>query len=127
MARVKRGVTAHARHKKVLKLAKGYVGRSSTAYRPALERVEKALQYAYRDRRNKKRDFRGLWIQRINAAVREHGHDLFPLHRRLKAAGIEMDRKVMAALAFDDPAAFAAHGGEGQGAQPAAGAGLQPA
>ena len=73
MARVKRGVTAHARHKKVLKLAKGYVGRSSTAYRPALERVEKALQYAYRDRRNKKRDFRGLWIQRINAAVREHG------------------------------------------------------
>jgi large subunit ribosomal protein L20 len=73
MARVKRGVTKHARHKKVLKLAKGYVGRSSTAYRPALERVEKALQYAYRDRRNKKRDFRGLWIQRINAAVREHG------------------------------------------------------
>ncbi|MBQ5497743.1 MAG: 50S ribosomal protein L20, partial [Acetobacter sp.] len=73
MARVKRGVTAHARHKKVLKLAKGYRGRSSTSYRIALERVEKALQYAYRDRRNKKRDFRSLWIQRINAAVREHG------------------------------------------------------
>ena len=73
MARVKRGVTKHARHKKILKLSEGYVGRSGTAYRPALERVEKALQYAYRDRRNKKRDFRGLWIQRINAAVREHG------------------------------------------------------
>ncbi|PJF45820.1 MAG: 50S ribosomal protein L20, partial [Candidatus Thermofonsia Clade 3 bacterium] len=73
MARVKRGVTKHARHKKVLKLAKGYVGRSSNTFRPALERVEKALQYAYRDRRNRKRDMRGLWIQRINAAVREHG------------------------------------------------------
>ena len=108
MARVKRGVTKHARHKKVLKLAKGYVGRSSTAYRPALARVEKALQYAYRDRRNKMRDFRGLWIQRINAAVREHGLTYSRFIAAVKAAGIEMDRKVMAALAFDEPAAFAA-------------------
>ncbi|MFT8720318.1 50S ribosomal protein L20, partial [Acetobacter sp.] len=73
MARVKRGVTTHARHKKVLKLSKGFRGRSSTNYRIALERLEKSLQYAYRDRRNKKREFRALWIQRINAAVREHG------------------------------------------------------
>ncbi|MCA3302381.1 MAG: 50S ribosomal protein L20 [Roseomonas sp.] len=108
MARVKRGVTKHARHKKVLKLSEGYVGRSGTAYRPALERVEKALQYAYRDRRNKKRDFRGLWIQRINAAVREHGLTYSRFIAGVKAAGIEMDRKVMAALAFDEPAAFAA-------------------
>ena len=71
MARVKRGVTAHARHKKVLGLAKGYRGRGGTVYRIAIEKVEKALRYAYRDRRNKKRDFRGLWIQRINAAARE--------------------------------------------------------
>ena len=108
MARVKRGVTKHARHKKVLKLAEGYVGRSSTAYRPALERVEKALQYAYRDRRNKKREFRALWIQRINAAVREHDLTYSRFMAGIKAAGIEMDRKMMAALAFDEPAAFAA-------------------
>ena len=107
MARVKRGVTAHARHKKILKLAKGYVGRSSTNFRPALQRVEKALQYAYRDRRNKKRDFRGLWIQRINAAVREHGLTYSQFIAGVKAAGIELDRKVMAAIAFDDPASFA--------------------
>jgi len=73
MARVKRGVTTHARHKKVLELAKGYRGRGGTAYRVAIEKVEKALRYAYRDRRNRKRDFRALWIQRINAGVREHG------------------------------------------------------
>ncbi|SHI89344.1 large subunit ribosomal protein L20 [Roseomonas rosea] len=108
MARVKRGVTAHARHKKVLKLAKGYVGRSSTAYRPALERVEKALQYAYRDRRNKKRDFRGLWIQRINAACRENGIVYSRFIAGLKAAGIELDRKVLAAIAYDDATAFTA-------------------
>src|SRR5919205_4554746 len=108
MARIKRGVTKHARHKKVLKLAKGYVGRSSTAYRPALERVEKALQYAYRDRRNKKRDFRGLWIQRINAAVREHGLTYSRFIAGLKAAGIEMDRKVLSDLAIREPEAFAA-------------------
>jgi len=108
MARVKRGVTAHARHKKVLKLAKGYVGRSSTTFRPALERVEKALQYAYRDRRNKKREFRGLWIQRINAAVREQGMTYSVFIAAIKKAGIEMDRKVMAALAYDEPETFAA-------------------
>ena len=107
MARVKRGVTAHARHKKILKLAKGYVGRSSTAYRPALERVEKALQYAYRDRRNKKRDFRGLWIQRINAATREHGLTYSKFIAGIKAANIEIDRKMLAAIAFDDAASFA--------------------
>ncbi len=107
MARVKRGVTAHARHKKVLQQSKGYVGRSSTNYRIALERLEKALRYAYRDRRNKKRDFRGLWIQRINAAVREHGLTYSRFIAGLKKAGIEMDRKVLAAIAYDDAATFA--------------------
>jgi large subunit ribosomal protein L20 len=106
MARVKRGVTKHARHKKVLDLAKGYVGRSGHAYRPALERVEKALQYAYRDRRTKKREFRGLWIQRINAAVREHGMTYSQFIDGMKRAGLEMDRKVLAAIAFDDAASF---------------------
>jgi large subunit ribosomal protein L20 len=107
MARVKRGVTAHARHKKILKLAKGYVGRSGSTYRPALERVEKALQYAYRDRRNKKREFRGLWIQRINAATRAHGMTYSQFIAGVKKAGIGLDRKVMAAIAFDDPTSFA--------------------
>ena len=108
MARVKRGVTTHARHKKVLEQSKGFVGRSSTNYRIALERLEKSLQYAYRDRRVKKREFRGLWIQRINAAVREHGITYSRFIDGLHKAGIEMDRKVLSALAFDDPAAFAA-------------------
>ncbi|WP_158746732.1 50S ribosomal protein L20 [Acidisphaera sp. L21] len=108
MARVKRGVTTHARHKKVLEQSKGFVGRSSTNYRIALERLEKSLQYAYRDRRVKKREFRGLWIQRINAAVREHGLTYSRFIDGLNKAGIEMDRKVLSALAFDDPAAFAA-------------------
>ena len=108
MARVKRGVTKRARHDKILDLAKGYRGRSSTNYRIALERVEKALRYAYRDRRNKKRDFRGLWIQRINAAVREHGMTYSQFIAGVKAANIDLDRKVMAAIAFDDPASFAA-------------------
>jgi large subunit ribosomal protein L20 len=107
MARVKRGVTTHARHKKVLEQSKGFVGRSSTNYRIALERLEKSLQYAYRDRRNKKRDFRGLWIQRINAAVREHGLTYSRFIAGLKRAGIEMDRKVLAAVAYDDAASFA--------------------
>ncbi len=106
MARVKRGVTTHARHKKVLEQSKGFVGRSSTNYRIALERLEKSLQYAYRDRRNKKRDFRALWIQRINAAVREHGMTYSRFIDGLKRAGIEMDRKVLAAVAYDDPASF---------------------
>src|ERR1700709_537221 len=106
MARVKRGVTTHARHKKVLKASKGFFGRSSTNYRIALERLEKSLQYAYRDRRVKKREFRGLWIQRINAAVREHGLTYSRFIAGLNKAGIEMDRKVLSALAFDDPASF---------------------
>src|ERR1700722_13243920 len=107
MARVKRGVTTHARHKKILGLAKGYRGRSSKAFRIAIEKVEKGLQYAYRDRRNKKRDFRGLWIQRINAAVREHGLTYSRFIAGLKKSGIEMDRKVLAAIAYDDAASFA--------------------
>ena len=107
MARVKRGVTTHARHKKVLKQSKGFVGRSSTNYRIALERLEKSLQYAYRDRRVKKREFRALWIQRINAAVREHGITYSRFIAGIKSAGIEMDRKVLAAIAFDDPTSFA--------------------
>jgi len=107
MARVKRGVTTHARHKKVLDASKGFYGRTSTTYRAALERLEKSLQYAYRDRRNKKRDFRGLWIQRINAAVREHGMTYSVFMAGLKKAGIEMDRKVLAAIAYDDSASFA--------------------
>lgn len=107
MARVKRGVTSHARHKKVLALAKGYRGRGSTNYRIALEKVEKALQYAYRDRRNRKRDFRALWITRINAAVREHGLVYSQFINGLKLAGITLDRKVMADIAVHDAAGFA--------------------
>ena len=107
MARVKRGVTTHARHKKVLGLAKGYRGRASTAYRIALEKVEKGLQYAYRDRRNKKRDFRGLWIQRINAGVREHGLTYSQFMHGVKLAGIDIDRKVLSDIAIHDMAAFA--------------------
>ncbi|MBN8889237.1 MAG: 50S ribosomal protein L20 [Rhodospirillales bacterium 70-18] len=106
MARVKRGVTTHARHKKVLEQSKGFVGRSSTNYRIALQRLEKSLQYAYRDRRVKKREFRALWIQRINAAVREQGLTYSRFIAGLKIAGIEMDRKVLAAIAYDDPATF---------------------
>ena len=106
MARVKRGTTTHARHTKVLDASKGFVGRSSTNYRIALQRLEKSLQYAYRDRRVKKREFRGLWIQRINAAVREHGITYSRFIAGLKASGIEMDRKVLAAIAYDDPASF---------------------
>jgi large subunit ribosomal protein L20 len=108
MARVKRGVTTHARHKKVLDQSKGFVGRSSTNYRIALERLEKSLQYAYRDRRVKKREFRGLWIQRINAAVRVHGLTYSRFIFGLDKAGIEIDRKVLSAIAYDDAPAFAA-------------------
>jgi large subunit ribosomal protein L20 len=108
MARVKRGVTTHARHKKVLELAKGYRGRSGTAYRVAIEKVEKALAYAYRDRRNRKRDFRGLWIQRINAGAREHGLTYSQLMHGAKRAGLALDRKVLADLAVREPEAFAA-------------------
>src|SRR3954447_22305908 len=116
MARVKRGVTGHARHKKIVDAAKGYVGRSGSTFRPALERVEKALRYAYRDRRNKKRDFRGLWIQRINAGAREHGMTYSQFMHGLKLAGLELDRKVLSDLAIREPEAFAAIVGSAKGA-----------
>jgi large subunit ribosomal protein L20 len=106
MARVKRGVTQHARHKKILKLAKGYRGRSSTCYRIALQRVEKALQYAYRDRKAKKRNFRALWIQRINAAVRIHGLSYSQFMGGVAKAGISVDRKMLADLAMNENQAF---------------------
>lgn len=106
MARVKRGVTTHARHKKVLKLSKGFRGRSSKCYRIAIQRLEKSWQYAYRDRRNKKRDFRALWIQRINAAARSHGLPYSKFINGLLKAGITIDRKVMADLAVNQPVAF---------------------
>ena len=108
MARVKRGVTTHARHKKVIDASKGFFGRSSTNYRIALERLEKSLQYAYRDRRVKKRDFRSLWIQRINAAVREHGLTYSEFMHGAQKAGIELDRKVMSDIAAQEPEAFKA-------------------
>ena len=108
MARVKRGVTAHARHKKVLELAKGYRGRGGGAYRIALEKVEKGLQYAYRDRRNRKREFRALWIQRINAGAREHGLTYSQCMHGLKLAGLDLDRKVLSDIAIREPEAFAA-------------------
>ena len=108
MARVKRGVTTHARHKKILELAKGYRGRGSTSYRVAIEKVEKALRYAYRDRRNRKRDFRALWIQRINAGVREHGLTYSQFMHGVKLAGLDLDRKVLSDIAIREPQAFAA-------------------
>jgi len=108
MPRVKRGVTARARHKKVLDLAKGYRGRRGNVFRIAKEAVMKAGQYAYRDRRNKKRDFRALWITRINAAAREHGLSYSVFMNSLKKAEIEIDRKVLADLAVLDKPAFAA-------------------
>src|SRR5689334_24329032 len=108
MARVKRGTTTHARHKKVLEQSKGFRGRTSTTFRAAKQRLEKSLQYAYRDRRNKKRDFRGLWIQRINAGVREHGLTYSQFMHGVKLAGLELDRKVLSDLAIREPEAFAA-------------------
>lgn len=108
MSRVKRGVAAHARHKKIIKMAKGYRGRSKNCFRIALQRVEKALQYAYRDRRNKKRDFRGLWIQRINAGARELGMTYSSFINGLTKAGVQVDRKVMADMAMNQPEAFKA-------------------
>ena len=108
MARVKRGVTAHAKHKKVLKAAKGYYGRHKNTIRVAKQAVERADQYAYRDRKVKKRNFRSLWIQRINAAAREHGLTYGRLIDGLNKAGIEIDRKVLSDMAIHEPAAFAA-------------------
>ncbi|MDH3474278.1 MAG: 50S ribosomal protein L20 [Rhodospirillales bacterium] len=106
MARIKRGVTTHARHKKVLDQTKGYRGRSKNVYRAAIERLEKGLQYAYRDRRVRKRTFRGLWIQRINAGAREHGLTYSQFMNGMKRAGIELDRKVLSDIAVREPAAF---------------------
>ena len=106
MPRVKRGVTANARHKKVLKLAKGYSGARSRTYRVAKQAVIKAGQYAYRDRRQKKRQFRALWIVRINAQSRENGISYSQLINGLKKAGIELDRKVLADMAVHDKVAF---------------------
>jgi large subunit ribosomal protein L20 len=107
MARVKRGVTAHKRHKKILKLAKGYQGARSRTYKVAKQAVIKAHQYAYRDRRQKKRQFRALWIVRMNAAAREHGLTYSQLIYGLRLAEIGLDRKVLADLAVHDKPAFA--------------------
>lgn len=108
MARVKRGVQARAKHKKVLKKAKGYYGARSRVYRVANQAVTKAGQYAYRDRRQKKRQFRALWIARINAGVRMHGLSYSVFIHGLSKAGIEVDRKVLAEMAINEPAAFKA-------------------
>jgi large subunit ribosomal protein L20 len=106
MARVKGGVTAHARHKKVLKKAKGFYGRRSKTFRTANAAVEKAAKYAYRDRKVRKREFRALWIQRINAAVRLHDMTYSRFISGLAKAGVELDRKVMADIAMHEPEAF---------------------
>lgn len=108
MAHVKRGVTTHARHKKVLKAAKGYRGRRKSTIRVAMQAVEKAGQYAYRDRKVRKRQFRALWIQRINAAARLEGLTYSRFMNGLKVAGVELDRKVLADLAVREPDAFKA-------------------
>jgi len=108
MSRVKRGVTARARHKKIIKLAKGYRGRAKSCFRVAIEKVEKGLQYAYRDRRNKKRDFRALWIQRINAAVREQNLVYSQFIKGIKLVGIELNRKMLSELAIHNAEAFTA-------------------
>ena len=106
MSRVKRGVTSHAKHKKVLKRAKGFYGRRKNTIRTAKAAVDKAAQYSYRDRKNRKRSFRALWIQRINAAVREHGLTYGRFISGLGKAGVEVDRKVLAELAVSEPASF---------------------
>ena len=106
MARVKRGVTTHARHQKVIKAAKGYYGARKNLFTVANQAVEKASQYAYRDRRNKKRVFRGLWIQRINAGSRLHGLNYSKLMNGLKLAGIDIDRKILADIAVFEPLVF---------------------
>jgi large subunit ribosomal protein L20 len=116
MSRVKRGVTAHARHKKVLARAKGFYGRRKNTIRTAKAAVDKAAQYSYRDRKNRKRSFRALWIQRINAATREQGLTYGRFIDGLGKAGIEVDRKVLADLAVREPAAFQALVEKAQGA-----------
>ena len=106
MARVKRGVTSKAKHKKVLKAVKGQYGRRKNTIRVARQAMEKALQYAYRDRRNKKRDFKSLWIQRINAGVRAEGLTYSKFINGLNKSGIKIDRKILAEIAYDNPEAF---------------------
>ena len=107
MSRIKRGLTAHARHKKIISMAKGYRGRNNNVFRVAVEKVEKALQYAYRDRKAIKRSFRALWIQRINAAARLNDITYSRFMSGLNKAGIELDRKVLADIALKEPANFA--------------------
>ena len=106
MARAKRGVTSHAKHKKVLKAVKGQWGRRKNTIRVARQAMEKAMQYAYRDRRAKKREFRSLWIQRINAGVRAEGLTYSKFINGLNKSGIKLDRKVLAEIAYDNPEAF---------------------
>jgi len=118
MARVKRGVTAHAKHKKVFKAAKGFYGRRKNTIRIAKQAVEKSMQYATRDRRAKKRTFRALWIQRLNAAVRLHGLTYSRFIDGLGKAGIEVDRKLLSELAIHEPAAFAAYVEQAKAALP---------
>ena len=120
MAHVKRGVTTHARHKKVLKAAKGYRGRRKSTIRVAMQAVEKAGQYAYRDRKVRKRQFRALWIQRINAAARIEGLTYSRFMNGLKLAGIELDRKVLADIAVREPESFKAIADQAKSALPAA-------
>ena len=119
MARVTRGVTSHARHKKVLEQAKGFYGRRKNTIRAAKAAVDKAGQYAYRDRRNKKRSFRALWIQRINAAVRAEGLTYGQFMHGLKLAGVDLDRKVLADIAMHEGDAFKAIIAQARGALPA--------
>ncbi|HJK86533.1 MAG TPA: 50S ribosomal protein L20 [Candidatus Megaira endosymbiont of Nemacystus decipiens] len=106
MTRAKSGKISKNRHKKIIKMAKGYRGRASSCFRIAVQKVEKALQYAYRDRRNRKRDFRGLWIQRINAAARSHGMVYSTFLGAMKRSGMEIDRKMLADLAVHNPENF---------------------
>ena len=108
MARITFSPARRARHKKIIKMAKGYQGRGNNAYRVAIQRVEKALQYAYRDRRAKKRDFRRLWIQRINAGVRQHGLTYSQFIYGLGKADISLDRKILSELAISEPDTFSA-------------------
>ncbi|HJQ85647.1 MAG TPA: 50S ribosomal protein L20 [Candidatus Binatia bacterium] len=115
MPRAKGGPKTRRRHKKTMKLAKGYVGGRRKTYRQARETVERGLTYAYRDRKQKKRDLRGLWIIRINAAARANGLSYSRLVAGLRAAGVEVDRKILAALAIDDPKAFAEIAGLARG------------
>jgi large subunit ribosomal protein L20 len=119
MARVKRGVTSHAKHKKVLEQAKGFYGRRKNTIRIAKQAVEKSMQYAYRDRKNRKRTFRALWIQRLNAAAREHGLTYSRLIDGLAKAGVQVDRKVLSDIAIREPEAFAAIIAQAKAALPA--------